>query len=143
MTWRCDAGHSVDGQRFVCTEGWEDGTSWTTILCSMHAATHAHTGNMPCTMGGGIAVDHVPTKVATVVPDGRAPGTYALVREYFVANYMDGDDGCTVTQSGAALADEIAEMFSSAHWRAEWNKALMRDLRDRHGTPPTTDAPGV
>ena len=64
------------------------------------------------------------------VPEGCAPGAYRLYRAYFVANYLDGDDGGVLTVKSAALADDIAEMFSDEHWRETWNDALFQSVRN-------------
>lgn len=63
------------------------------------------------------------------IPEGCAPGTYKLVRDYFVANYLDGDDAGVVSVSARNLADDIAEMFSVDAWRAAENQALLVELR--------------
>ncbi len=64
-----------------------------------------------------------------VAPDYYSPAVYKLYREYFVANYLDGDDSGVVTINAKDLANVVAEMFSTNHWRETWNEALIESLR--------------
>lgn len=66
---------------------------------------------------------HLPESV-----DASAAHIYNLYRDYFVANYLDGDDGGLLSVKASVLADEIADMFSSEHWRETWNHALFASL---------------
>lgn len=51
-----------------------------------------------------------------LIPEECIPGIYRDVRDYFVANYLDGQAGGVVTVKSEFLADDIAELFSNEYW---------------------------